>query len=54
MAIYLYKQSFTYASFGKGSATGWVMVMVSGLIAAAYLGFVGIGVDFDRMREPNA
>jgi multiple sugar transport system permease protein len=37
MAIYLYKQSFTYASFGKGSATGWVMVMVSGLIAAAYL-----------------
>jgi multiple sugar transport system permease protein len=37
MAIYLYKQSFTYASFGKGSATGWVMVMVSGLIAAGYL-----------------
>jgi multiple sugar transport system permease protein len=40
MAIYLYKQSFTYASFGKGSATGWVMVMVSGLIAAAYLHLV--------------
>jgi multiple sugar transport system permease protein len=37
LAIYLYKQSFTYASFGKGSATGWVMVMVSGLIAAIYL-----------------
>lgn len=37
LAIYLYKQSFTYSSFGKGSATGWVMVMVSGMIAAIYL-----------------
>ncbi|MCP8938568.1 sugar ABC transporter permease [Alsobacter sp. SYSU M60028] len=37
LAIYLYKQSFTYASFGKGSATGWVMVMISGAIAAIYL-----------------
>jgi ABC-type sugar transport system permease subunit len=37
MAIYLYKQSFTYASFGKGAATGWIMVMVSGLVAALYL-----------------
>jgi multiple sugar transport system permease protein len=37
LAIYLYKQSFTYASFGKGAATGWVMVMVSGLIAAVYV-----------------
>jgi multiple sugar transport system permease protein len=37
LAIYLYKQSFTYSSFGKGSATGWVMVMVSGVVAAFYL-----------------
>jgi len=37
LAIYLYKQSFTYSSFGKGSATGWVMVMVSGVVAALYL-----------------
>jgi multiple sugar transport system permease protein len=37
LAIYLYKQSFTYASFGKGSATGWVMVVVSGLVAALYV-----------------
>lgn len=33
MAIYLYKQAFTYAEFGKGAAMGWVMVLSSGLIA---------------------
>ena len=37
LALYLYKQSFTYSSFGKGSATGWIMVVVSGLFAAVYL-----------------
>ena len=37
LAIYLYKQSFTYASFGKGAATAWVMVVISGLIAVLYL-----------------
>lgn len=37
LAIYLYKQSFTYSSFGKGAATGWVMVVISGIFAAFYL-----------------
>lgn len=37
MAIYLYKQAFTYASFGRGAATGWVMVLASLLFAAAYV-----------------
>ena len=37
LSIYLYKQSFTYASFGKGAATGWVMVIISGVFAAIYL-----------------
>lgn len=37
LAIYLYKHSFTYASFGKGAATGWVMMLISGVFAAVYL-----------------
>jgi multiple sugar transport system permease protein len=37
LAIYLYKQSFTYNQFGQASAAGWVMVLISGLIAAIYL-----------------
>lgn len=37
MAIYLYKQAFTYANFGQGAATGWVMVVASLLFAAGYV-----------------
>lgn len=37
MAIYLYKQAFTYAEFGQGAAMGWVMVLSSGLIALVLL-----------------
>ncbi len=37
MAVYLYKQAFTYANFGMGAATGWVMVVVSGVVAAVYI-----------------
>jgi multiple sugar transport system permease protein len=37
MAIYLYKQAFTYANFGQGAATGWVMVLASLLFAAGYV-----------------
>jgi multiple sugar transport system permease protein len=37
MAIYLYKQAFTYANFGQGAATGWVMVLASGVFAVAYV-----------------
>ena len=37
MAIYLYKQAFTYANFGQGAATGWLMVMVSMLFAVGYV-----------------
>ncbi|WP_372618168.1 carbohydrate ABC transporter permease [Falsiroseomonas sp.] len=37
LAVYLYKQAFTYASFGMGAATGWIMVVVSGLVAALYV-----------------
>jgi multiple sugar transport system permease protein len=49
LAIYLYKQSFTYANFGKGAATGWVMVMVSGMIAAMYLHLL-----YRRRFQPDA
>ncbi|MBN8889860.1 MAG: sugar ABC transporter permease [Rhodospirillales bacterium 70-18] len=37
LAIYLYKQAFTYADFGRGAAAGWVMVLASGVFAAAYV-----------------
>ena len=33
MAIYLYKQAFTYSEFGKGAAMGWVMVLSSAVVA---------------------
>jgi multiple sugar transport system permease protein len=38
LAIYLYKQAFTYSDFGQGAAAGWIMVLVSGLFAVAYIG----------------
>lgn len=37
LAIYLYKQAFTYSDFGQGAAAGWIMVLVSGLFAVAYI-----------------
>lgn len=37
MAVYLYKQAFTYANFGMGAATGWIMMVISGLVAAIYV-----------------
>ena len=37
LSIYLYKQAFTYADFGKGAAAAWVMVLVSGAFAALYI-----------------
>lgn len=37
LAIYLYKQAFTYAEFGTGAAAAWVMVLVSGAFAALYI-----------------
>jgi multiple sugar transport system permease protein len=37
LAIYLYKQAFSYTNFGQGAAAGWVMVVASLLFAAGYL-----------------
>ena len=37
MAVYLYKQAFTYTNFGQGAAMAWIMVLVSGAIAAIYM-----------------
>ncbi len=37
LSIYLYKQAFTYADFGRGAAAGWIMVLASGLFAVAYV-----------------
>ena len=37
LAIYLYRETFKYHEFGMASATGWVMLMMSLLIALPYL-----------------
>jgi len=37
LAVYLYKQGFAYNDFGRAAATGWIMVVLSGLIAALYM-----------------
>jgi multiple sugar transport system permease protein len=37
LAVYLYRQSFTYNKFGLASASGWVMVLLSGVIALLYM-----------------
>ena len=37
LAVYLYKQAFSYHDFGLASATGWMMVLLSLLIALYYL-----------------
>ncbi len=47
LAIYLYKQAFTYSDFGRGAAAGWVMVLIAGLFAVAYIGRLN-RASFDR------
>jgi multiple sugar transport system permease protein len=37
LAVYLYRQSFTYNQFGLAAAAGWMMVLLSGAIALVYL-----------------
>jgi multiple sugar transport system permease protein len=37
VAVYLYLEAFRYNNFGAASATGWIMVLTSLLLAAVYL-----------------
>ena len=37
VALYLYVEAFRYNRFGVATATGWIMVMVSALVAVVYL-----------------
>jgi multiple sugar transport system permease protein len=37
VAIYLYQEAFTFNSFGAASATAWIMVVASLLLAAGYV-----------------
>lgn len=37
LAVYLYRQSFRYADFGAGAATGWLMLLASLLMGAWYI-----------------
>jgi len=37
VAVYLYLEAFRYNAFGAAAATGWLMVVVSLLLAAPYL-----------------
>ncbi len=37
VALYLYVEAFRYNRFGVATATGWIMVLVSALVALVYL-----------------
>ena len=37
LAVYLYQSGFKYGEFGTASATGWLMVVGSLLVASIYL-----------------
>ena len=37
VATYLYEEAFTYNAFGTASATAWLMVLISLLLAGAYV-----------------
>ncbi len=37
VAVYLYLEAFRYNSFGTAAATAWIMVVVSLLLATAYI-----------------
>ena len=37
VAVYLYLEAFRYNAFGTAAATGWIMVVVSLLLASVYL-----------------
>ncbi len=37
VALYLYVEAFRYNRFGVATATGWIMVVVSALVAFVYL-----------------
>ncbi len=37
VGVYLYQEAFTFNAFGGASATGWIMVLISLLLGAAYM-----------------
>jgi ABC-type sugar transport system permease subunit len=37
VAVYLYQEAFTFSAFGPASATAWIMVVVSMLLASGYI-----------------
>lgn len=37
LGVYLYQEAFRFNAFGAASATGWIMVLVSLVLGAAYL-----------------
>ena len=47
LAVYLYKQAFSYHEFGLASATGWMMVLLS-LVDRALLPAPGVPADVRR------
>jgi ABC-type sugar transport system permease subunit len=40
VAVYLYREAFTYNAFGNAAATAWIMVVASLLLAAGYVFFL--------------
>lgn len=37
LAVYLYREAFTYSSFGTAAATAWIMVLVSLVLGLGYV-----------------
>lgn len=48
LAVYLYKQAFSYHELGAASATGWMMLLLSLAVALYYL-----RVAYQRMFSPE-
>jgi multiple sugar transport system permease protein len=53
VALYLYVEAFRYNRFGVATATGWIMVLVSALVALVYLRRVYREM-FSAQAEPAA
>jgi multiple sugar transport system permease protein len=49
VGVYLYLEAFRYDSFGVAAATGWIMVAVSLVLAAAYLWRLRRGMIADAL-----
>jgi multiple sugar transport system permease protein len=50
LAVYLYRHAFRYQEFGVAAATGWLMLLLSLLIALPYLHAMYVKMFKDAAR----